>query len=277
MKPGGAPSSPRLARRGGVGLRRQGYALMEVLLFVVIATTLTVTVMRSVKPTTVAENNIAKIMMAGLENLMQAHQLSKPSCIDKVNTLFNKYGSNIYQSVAEWCWLFEPDAVNRRYPYPSIPTETFQADQNAYYLPTRNLSDFWGSSNGRDNGQGKYLSNPGIGVSIYTNRDLILSIQINSSQILGMGYDQCMELMNSLVFRLSTQGHYLYLQTVAGTAVISNGPLVNNIYASYHLDPTNPNTVKNQISQFLQNYCKRPWTGSYENRNELWIYLGVRA
>ena len=106
MKPGGAPSSPRLARRGGVGLRRQGYALMEVLLFVVIVTTLTVSVMRSVKPTTVAESDTAKIMMAGLENLMQAHQLSKPSCIDKVNTLFNSYGSNKYQSVAEWCWLF---------------------------------------------------------------------------------------------------------------------------------------------------------------------------
>ena len=277
MKPGGAPSSPRLARRGGVGLRRQGYALMEVLLFVVIATTLTVTVMRSVKPTTVAENNIAKIMMAGLENLMQAHQLTKPSCIDLVNNL-----NGSYQTSAEWCWLFVADPAKGLYPITGFPNVVYNPATTSTAYPTRMLSDFWGASNGTVTGQGKFRLKTGTDLNLLFNSGLSLQIGLTASQIKSMDTSQCMNLMNSLALKIAMKGFPFDMGTAGtGTIVIasqdaSSQPAFMSKFASF-LNSGYQRIYKpddRNLNKFIfPNYCSNPASGSFDYLNTINVYF----
>lgn len=274
MKPGGAPSSPRLARRGGVGLRRQGYALMELLLFIVITTGLAVSVMRSVKPQTTSVNNSAQVIIEGLENLMQAHQLMRPRCLPLVYS-----SSTADQPLANWCWLFVPDPVTGLAPHPTL---SFQPNSSADFRPTWLLSNFWGRNNGRDTGQGDYQINTGVAINIVDrNEFLTLTVLLNRIQILDMGFDQCSSLLNVLINRVTTQGFPLQLisrdSRLGGTMAVASMTTPNRsklisryLPAKNIVEPTNFN-----LTRVISKYCSDPWSGSFDSYNNLTIYLGL--
>ncbi|MEY2621831.1 MAG: hypothetical protein RIT26_1651 [Pseudomonadota bacterium] len=276
MKPGGVPYSPRPEGRGGKGVRWRGFALAELLLYIVIATSLAVSVIRSVKPQKVVENNAAKILIDGLENLMLAHQLSKPSCNDQVYAL-----DVTYKAVAEWCWLFVPDPVNNLYPYPTSPIDTFQADKVYTYYPTRFLSDFWGDQNGWNPRQGNYVTFSGTSVTLNAINGFIqLSVQPSKQQLLA-NYDLCMDFMDNLIKKVTGKGYYMVMQTPWGQSMFGRNALEHkgmlaNIINSY--DPTT-NSQNSEIARTNRNYCLQSPPDYYNsaNRNALVFYLGVRS
>ena len=237
-------------RPADTSLRPQrGYTLLELGLYILIVTALALTVMRSVKPQTQANNNTVEVLLGGLDKLMVAHQLTSPSCLNLVNDSAMTRAD--HKSAAQWCWLF-PAGYN--------PTT------RATWYPARTLSDFWGTGNGRDTGAGQYLTQSGIPLQIFYNDSgvavITMQIQISLDQIKAMGYDNCYSLISGLYDRLVAPGFAMQFATgYDSTQIYGNNPLLGVSAPSF------------KPVRALGNYCKFPIL----NHTNIDVYLSPQG
>ena len=244
ISPDGGPNRQAQANRPKSRLRhRRGHTVLELMLYVLIVTVLGLAVLRSVKIPVAAKNSNVEVLLGGLDNLMVAHQLTKPVCTGLVND--SSMNTPELKSAAQWCWLFPSDynPVTRYSSYPS-----------------RKLSDFWGSANGRDTGDGKYVTQSGIPIRVFYNvfnfsggslPVVLFIIDLSIDQIKTMGYDQCYSLVKGLYDRLVPPGFGMQVTTGKDGAVYMGSHPVGFNQKSSSYDP-----------KYLNNYCAYPYSGS---------------
>jgi hypothetical protein len=267
-RPAGTQAQASQATRPVAGLgRRWGYTVLELMIYIAIVTALTLIAIRSVRSRTLPANSeTVTVLLNGLDNLMLAHELSKPSCLGLVNSI----SKPIYLGAASWCWLFAANPAIGFFPIRGYPSEVYDPEHKFSALPTRRLSDFWDTNNGTDTAQSWFRTNTGVEIQVWyngnvNNGNILMVIGLTREQILALGSTDCRALVSGLVERLVPQGMDVAISSLnRGSYSFSKDDVSTltpgNTFNPYKEDP-NPVSQYNlriEVQKRYTDYCTNP-------------------